>query len=220
MRQGLIEANPGARIQQLRETPWEKGVLALEEARRLLDENKVADTWKTETAFAANLLSATTGLRLGEVLALRVQDIRDGRLIIKHSWDRAHGLKGTKTGRLREVPMPGKTARWLLCSMGNRSTGFVFSANGGASPVYDKVVTAGLYDALEKMGISPEERKLRNVSFHSWRHFYNSVLRGRVSDAKLRRLTGHSTAEMTERYSHFKADDFRDVLAIQEELAI
>ena len=70
-RQGLIVANPVAEVQQLRETPSERGILTLDEARELFDENKFSQYWQSEIAYAANLLSATTGMRLGEVLALR-----------------------------------------------------------------------------------------------------------------------------------------------------
>jgi integrase len=159
-------------------------------------------------------------MRLGEVLALRVQDVREGYVIVEHSWDRRVGLKSTKTRQVREIPIPRKTQRWLCRLAGNRSDGYVFSNKNGASPVYYKTITGEFYQALDKMGIPPNERRLRNLSFHSWRHFYNSLLRGRVPDAKLQRLTGHRTQAMTERYSHFSVDDFRDVLAIQEELAI
>jgi integrase len=96
----------------------------------------------------------------------------------------------------------------------------VFSANGGNTPIYYKPMVAELYEALNRMGITETERKLRNLTFHSWRHFYNTMLRGRIPDSKLQKLTGHRTQAMTERYSHFTMDDFQDVRAIQEELAI
>lgn len=90
-RQGLINDNPAARVEQLKETPRERGILALDEARDLLNENKFADYWKSEIAFAANLLAATSGMRLGEVVAIRVQDIRDVFVVVEHSWDRKNG---------------------------------------------------------------------------------------------------------------------------------
>ena len=96
----------------------------------------------------------------------------------------------------------------------------MFSTDGGVRPIYDKSIANELYTALSRIGITPEERKLRNVSFHSWRHFYNSLLRGRIADAKLRRLTGHLSPSMTERYTHFQREDFADVIQIQKELAI
>ena len=159
-------------------------------------------------------------MRLGEVQALRIQDIRDGYVVVAHSFDLQDGLKSTKTGQVREIPITGKMARWLTRLTKIRSAGFVFSATDGDTPLYYKRITAELYQALLKIGIADKERRLRNLSFHSWRHFYNSLLRGRIPERKLQRLTGHRSLAMTERYSHFKVDDFRDVLSIQEELAI
>ena len=69
--------------------------------------------------------------------------------------------------------------------------------------------------------ITEDQCKLRNLAFHSWRHFNNFSLRGRIPDVKLQRLTGHQTQEMAERNSRFRVDEFRDaVLAIQEEMRI
>jgi integrase len=45
-------------------------------------------------------------------------------------------------------------------------------------------------------------RKERNVSFHGFRHFFNSAIRGTVSDDTLRLQTGHSDAKMTDHYDH------------------
>lgn len=219
-RQGLIDDNPAARVEKLKETPRERGILTLEEARELLNENKFGEYWGSEIGFAANLLAATSGMRLGEVLALRVGDIQNGYVVVEHSWDRRVGLKSTKTGLIREVPIPAKTQRWLTRLTASRPAGFVFSTNDGVTPVYYKMITSEFYAALNRFGITENERKLRNLSFHSWRHFYNSLLRGRIPDAKLQRLTGHRTQAMTERYSHFRADDFADVIQIQEEWAI
>ena len=73
-----------------------------------------------------------------------------------------------------------------------------------------------LYRALERMGISKQERKERNICFHSWRHFFNTSMRaGNISDAKTQAITGHSTLEMTERYTHFTHEDLKEVNRIQ-----
>jgi hypothetical protein len=45
-------------------------------------------------------------------------------------------------------------------------------------------------------------------------------MRGKILDAILRRLTGHSTEAMTELYSHFRLEDFKPVVAIEEETGI
>jgi integrase len=80
-------------------------------------------------------------------------------------------------------------------------------------------VTRWLYAALERIGVSEYERKARNLTFHSWRHFFNSVMRARAVPAPvLQRVTGHASAEMLERYTHFSHQDFQQIAEIQEGL--
>jgi integrase len=219
-RLGYLAVNPVEAVKPIHLTQRVRGILSLDEARQLFDENKFSEYWQTEIGFTCCLVAATSGAREGECIALRTEDIFDGFVRIQHSWDHKFGLKETKTKQIREVPIPAKTQRWLSRLTASRPAGFVFSTNNGASPVYYKPIVAELYEALNRMGISENERKLRNVTFHSFRHFFNSALRGKVPDAKLQRLTGHQTQQMVERYTHFRLDDFQDVRAIQEELAI
>ncbi|MFZ7131925.1 MAG: tyrosine-type recombinase/integrase, partial [Eubacteriales bacterium] len=78
-----------------------------------------------------------------------------------------------------------------------------------------ETIRFSLYRALAKMGIDEAERAQRNITFHSWRHFLNSqLLSNGVNETKTRKITGHSTAEMTKRYAHFLVNDFADVLKI------
>jgi len=58
--------------------------------------------------------------------------------------------------------------------------------------------------------------KARRITFHSLRHWSNSRLRGAVTDEKLRKLTGHSTAKMTEHYDHALEEDMRALAGAQD----
>lgn len=53
--------------------------------------------------------------------------------------------------------------------------------------------------------------------FHSWRHQFNTYMRGKVADAKLQKLTGYRTLRMVDNYTHFSLSDFCDVVAVQEQ---
>lgn len=75
------------------------------------------------------------------------------------------------------------------------------------------------YRAMAVKGITEEERRERNITFHSWRHFLNSqLLANGINESKTRKIIGHSTAEMTKRYAHFLVNDFADVLEITESI--
>ncbi len=72
---------------------------------------------------------------------------------------------------------------------------------------------------MEKMGINEDERKVRNITFHSWRHFFNSTMRSHnIADSKVQKITGHKTDAMTEHYTHFNIDDFKEVRNLQENI--
>jgi integrase len=49
-------------------------------------------------------------------------------------------------------------------------------------------------------------RMERNLTFHGFRHFFNSTIRGTVSDDILRLQTGHSDEKMTDHYDHMTDD--------------
>jgi integrase len=49
-------------------------------------------------------------------------------------------------------------------------------------------------------------RNERNLTFHGFRHFFNSTIRGTVSDDILRLQTGHADEKMTDLYDHMTDD--------------
>jgi integrase len=73
--------------------------------------------------------------------------------------------------------------------------------------------------ALENIGISHEERLKRNLSFHAWRHFFNTALRmDNVTDAKVQSVTGHRSKKMTDHYTHFDTRQFTEIREVQTKL--
>jgi integrase len=142
-------------------------------------------------------------MRLGEIRALRPCDLRDGYIHIEHSVDLQGNLKSTKTRDQRDIPIPVNlmdALRKLAKAAGEN--GRIFSVAG--IPMSSEAIRGGFYKTLNEYGITEKERRERNITFHSWRHFLNSQLISRgINEAKARRITGHATAAMTEHYSHF-----------------
>ena len=93
---------------------------------------------------------------------------------------------------------------------------FVFCSGDPAKPIDHKTIYEVLYKAFAAIGITEGERRRRNITFHGWRHYLNTYMRGKVADAKLRRVTGHKTEVMTERYTNFRLEDFDDLAKCQE----
>jgi len=174
---GLISAVPT--IDKAARHHKARGILTPEEVRTLF-----SMTWPDYRAYVANLTAAATGLRMGELLALQEQSLSDdGIIYIKRSWAQADRVLRltTKTGRARYVPIPMKVEtelRWLIDTTPWRrhAESFIFySTSSSAYPMDGKRAAATLETMLDRMGIDhgPEGR---NILFHSWRHFANSMM--------------------------------------------
>jgi integrase len=97
--------------------------------------------------------------------------------------------------------------------------GFVFSEDGGKTPITMERINRGFEKALGNIGIGHAERLKRNLSFHAWRHFFNTLLRvNNVTDAKVQSVTGHRSRKMTDRYTHFDTRQFTEVRDVQTKL--
>ena len=213
-----IKNNPIKKVLPLKETTKERKLITFEELKTLFDENTIEDVWYDEIYFAFNLTAASTGARLGELLGLQGEYVFQDYIAIHFSLDRKYGLKDTKTRESREVPIPRKTSYYLDRLKQKNGSGFIFSQDQGETPINYRSITRNYRQALMMIGIEEAEREKRNLTFHSWRYFFNTTLRGRVSDSKVRILTGHKTERMQEHYTSFSLENFQDVKTIQEEL--
>lgn len=202
-------------IERVVDKPEHRGILTPEEVKKLF-----AVHWPDKRCYVANMLAACTGLRKGEILALKRNSVQENYIAVEHSYDAQYGLKETtKTGRSRYVPIP-KNLKHLLSQLLKESpwkdeNAYIFFSHKPDEPIDGEDVKDALYAAMAKIGIKQEERVSRFVDFHSWRHFFNSILiNKRIPLQKVQAMTGHSTAAMTQNYYH--ADEFKDVLKIQE----
>jgi hypothetical protein len=97
--------------------------------------------------------------------------------------------------------------------------GFLFSVDGGATPISRYYFNRYLSEALEGIGIDEEEQKKRKLTPHAWRYFLNTNLRVKgVPDAKVQAVTGHKAQHMTEKYTQFYTEEFTEVRSIQDML--
>lgn len=204
-RRGDIKNNPVSRVLPYAKDSREKGIITREEFRVLFDKNSIDTVWNgNELHYLVNYTAAVTGMRIGELLALKKENIGDQYIQVKHSWDRKYGIKCTKSGKERIVPIPsvlsGKLHK-LADELGGR---FVFSGKSPFTPIDHKTVQKYFKRALDSIGIAEEERKERNITFHSWRHFANTMFReSGIADSIVRNIMGHSSSQMTDLYSHF-----------------
>ncbi len=198
----------------------ERGILTVEEVRRLF-----ALEWPDFRCYVMNFAAASTGLRRGELLALQLKQVHGDYIEVNRSWDEVSASMNetTKTGRSRTVIIPGMLKREIdrLIDMNpwGKPDSFLFYSTVEHKPMEGSLALETLYQAMEVIGIDGIARKARNITFHSWRHWFNSLLiNAKVPIQKIQSLTGHLTAEMTQHYYHI--DELGDVVDIVQESLI
>jgi integrase len=155
--------------------------LSVEEAKRLLN------TLPRDFRQLARG-SLYTGLRLGELLALRVMDFADGQVHVRHS----------KSGRPRSVPLSDEGLQFFnQVTAGCAGDESVFKRDDGAA--WSRM------DTSRYMARASEAAKIKPpAKFHDLRRSYASLLINRGTDAEIiRELLGHADLRMTLRaYAH------------------
>ena len=91
-----------------------------------------------------------------------------------------------------------------------------FAPHNPSEPFYPGYYGDIFYEALDKIGVHEEERKERNIVFHSLRHFCATYLRQRTDIETVKSIMGHRTVKMSEHYSDHetqeKIDNMRNVI--------
>ena len=157
---------------------------------------------------AVYLTAAMTGLRQGELLALRWRDVdfAGQRIHVRRSRSLVSGLeKAPKSGRVRSVPLVGDLVP-LLDALSRREhftsdEDLVFCEPTGA-PVNAAMLRRRYYLALEDAG-------LRRVRFHDLRHCFGTVAVRAFPLSDVQAMLGHAHVTTTMRYVHHRpgADD-------------
>lgn len=147
-----------------------------------------------------------TGLRRGELVALRWRDIdfpgQAIRLRANYSFDE---LVTPKSGKVRSVPMVPDVAH-ALAGLSRRER-FV----GDEDPVFAGSL-GGHLDASalrRRYAAAVNPAGLRTLPFHSLRHYFGSMAVNRASLVQVQAWMGHAHIQTTARYLHAKsqADD-------------
>ena len=173
-------ANPCRRVERARETPRDR-VLTADELARLADALSAMPD-KRAPAVAAVRMAALTGLRIGEVCAMRWEHVAasTGRL----------AMPETKTGAREHVLPSAATA--LLGSMRRRGP-WCFTTTGDAPLTY-KVARKCFADAALAAGLA--DARLHDLR----RTVMTAAAAAGASVFVMRDLLGHRTVAMAQRY--------------------
>jgi len=158
-------------------------------------------------------------MRISEIMAVRGDCLETDYIRVDKQYNEKYGLTETKSHYVREVIIPEQLMLKLREFSEMNCGGFLFSFDGGKKPVGPRKLRVLLVKALEKIGIDDDKRKERNICFHSWRHYFNTTMRSNnIMDGKLRAMVGHSSPNMTEHYTHFSTEDFKDIQKVQNSI--
>ncbi len=221
IKEGLLEKNPLAGVERFKVSPKKRGIPTETEMRQLM----TLDWDWTDSAYKlAFKVAALFGLRAGEISGLQVCDVDvvGDLLYIRHSWNDVDKLKSTKNGDDRTIPIEHGVAVELLNNARRNpeysDTSFVFwSAKVAGQPIWPSSFEDDFYIAMQKIGISEEQRKERNIVFHSLRHYCATQIAQRTSLEIAMKILGHRTEEMTRLYSEHetqvKLNNAKEVLS-------
>ncbi len=187
---GLVETNPVRRVRRLREDPARERYLTDDEEKR------VFETLVDRRAYVRPIVvvALQTGMRQGEILGLKWKhvDFDQGTIYVAH----------TKTGRPRKIPMSEPVEvelRSLKQDASLDSYVFGFPSTG--------VKQAALRHAWERACV---KAKISGLRFHDLRHTFATRLRAKgVHEMDIMSLLGHTTLQMTSRYSHAMPENLR-----------
>lgn len=201
----LIAHNPATDLTKYSTDGKKRDILTPDEARDLFKYG----TWENEMYKTANMVAMCTGLRLGEILSLRKCDIGEQFLYVRKAYNKYDGMKGTKTYKDRTVPIPQVVRQRLLklVSENPHTNAFTdgetlaFWGLVPGQPIDQKPILNALKTAMYSIGITEEERKKRNVVFHSWRHFYATTMVNDVDEEHAKFILGHASLDMTKHYA-------------------
>ncbi|GHT84743.1 hypothetical protein FACS1894137_08150 [Spirochaetia bacterium] len=216
---GQIPINPAERLQRFSGKSQKRGVLTLAEATEIF-----AATWPDKRAYTGNMIAMICGMRSGEVLALQKEDLSTNGLTINvtHSWSRADGLKSPKNGDERKAPiLPGMKSALLNLAgespWGDTGSFLFYSTVKPDIPMDQKFLIDGLRGAIETVNEARKKKdpaaalidwKGRNITFHSWRHFYAARMADKMSAEAVARITGHKSKAVFEAYAdHIEAEN-------------
>jgi len=195
----MVPRNVAEAVKPPRPTPREMRPLTSEEAHRLL---QAACDDRFEALY---VLAVTTGMRQGELLALRWQDVdkKNGTLSVRRTLTRSGGRiemgePKTKKSR-RSIRLTPRAIEALETHLERQLRGPGVAVHHEHGPPDQP-----LQPAPEELCSPPEKARLPHIRFHDLRHTCATLLLGQGTHPKyVQELWGHATIAISlDTYSH------------------
>lgn len=172
---------------------------------------------------AAIIVSAYTGLRLGELRGLRWRDVDFANALVHVRRAYWRSVEGTpKSGKARSVPLIDQAAKALdALSRRERFTAagdYVFPSATGTM-IHDSVMRKGLYAAMTAAGVDRDRGTGDLFRWHDLRHTFGTLAVRVFPLSDVKAYMGHANIDTTMRYVHHvpQHDAARKLSALIEE---
>jgi integrase len=148
-----------------------------------------------------------SGLRRGELQALRVEDVKSDRISVSRSWDQVAGEKAPKSkAGIRDVPLiePLRSIIERHCE-GRPGSAFVFGTDEAPfSPNTLRDRSIGSWAATAVGGfLQGRDAGLAPIGLHEARHSFSTWLdHAGISETRADRYMGHANPSVQNRYRH------------------
>lgn len=208
---GWVESNPVLKVTKPKEPRGRVRFLEEEERRRLLE---ACQSSPNAYLYPAVVLAISTGMRLGEVMGLRWDDVdlKQGRIT----------LHETKNGERRVVPLAGHALDVLKAHAKAQRHDSALMFPGKPRRRRKRVVTEKAAERPMDLR-APWTRALKTAGvedfrFHDLRHSAASYLAmNGASLAEIAEVLGHKTLQMVKRYAHLSEAHTAKVVASMNE---
>ena len=172
-----LENNPTLGVGNVNYKPKEPGIFSVDELRKLFSDSSFCP-WKDIYDYTCFLIAATTGMRRGEILALRWKNIDFAKSLIKviEAWKTEDEIGKPKWNKVRIVPIPVKIIQSIKAlesySIRINDEDLVFCNDDGTR--FGGTWWKKRFNRA--MNILKIDIKKRNIKPHSLRHSLNTHL--------------------------------------------
>jgi integrase len=222
-RLGLIKENPWKKTPPLKPKKNARGGLTIQEVIKILSVRDLSGP--RYQYFLAAKIAFLTGLRIGEIRGLYTADVIDiqynSQVMSYLSITKQHNSHGneitpTKDKDTRQVPITQELRIELEPLLKNK--GYLLSNHPRQETALpENRIRIWFYNRLVDAGVT--DRKERNITFHSTRRFFNTLLRqSGTPDDMIRRFTGHDSVSMTDHYTDYLPQDLLAITEAQKKL--
>lgn len=195
-RYAVILKNPVPAVELPKVVSSEREIFTHDEVKKLLDTVGFKSEW-----FTLILMGYYTGARLGDCATMKWDNV--------NFKDRVLVYEQKKTGKVVRVPLVEDLydhlhtmrefvdGEYICPELAERGSGGAH----GLSESFNRIVKRAKIDPQKVQGKG--KHKFNRLTFHSLRHSFNSALANAGVHPEIRmRLTGHSSFDMNDRYTH------------------